>query len=130
MAPYNRWAQGPFKKILLDSCDAYLESSDRGPDKTQSKLIKKVAEEIAAISERTHEPVLDDLEKTIPTEVARFFKNMKDRTGAVFIAFVAFPTEDGDQTYGCHELLEFDMMAIPNYLTKFLNSNFIVGKLS
>jgi hypothetical protein len=67
MAPYNRWAQGPFKKILLDSCDAYLESSDRGPDKTRSKLIKKVAEEITAISERTHEPLPDDLEKVSST---------------------------------------------------------------
>ncbi|KAI0246681.1 hypothetical protein BJV78DRAFT_1157702 [Lactifluus subvellereus] len=173
MAPYNRWAQGPLRKYFL------------------TPLIKKVTEEIAAISEWTHEPLPDDLEKTwtaksmcshvfaeqisneqkslsengekdirklsktIPMEVAQFFKNMKDRTGAVFIAFVAFPTEDGDQTYGRYECLiiwlyvdvnhyvdmkqkrllnkltamscwSSTMMAIPNYLTKFLNSNFII----
>jgi hypothetical protein len=65
MAPYNRWAQPPFLQTLLDSCDAYLASSDRGSEKTRSKLITKVSEELTAISERTHEPLPDDLEKVI-----------------------------------------------------------------
>jgi hypothetical protein len=65
MAPYNRWAQPPFLQTLIDSCDAYLASSDRGSEKTRSKLITKVSEELTAISERTHEPLPDDLEKVI-----------------------------------------------------------------
>ncbi|KAI0244961.1 hypothetical protein BJV78DRAFT_1289978 [Lactifluus subvellereus] len=68
MAPYNHcWVKPSFLNLLRDSCDAYLESSDRGMDKTQSKLITKVSGEIAAIVERTNEPVPDDLEKCVRT---------------------------------------------------------------
>jgi hypothetical protein len=68
MAPYNRcWVKPSFLNLLRDSCDAYLESSDRGMDKTRSKLITKVSGEIAAIVERTNEPVPDDLEKVSST---------------------------------------------------------------
>jgi hypothetical protein len=63
MAPYTHWVHDSFKKVLLVSCDAFLESNDQGPEKTRSKLIKMVSEEITEISEWTHEPLLDDLEK-------------------------------------------------------------------
>jgi hypothetical protein len=63
MAPYICWVHDSFKKVLLASCDAFLESNDWGPEKTWSKLIKTVSEEITEISKQTYEPLPDDLEK-------------------------------------------------------------------
>jgi len=63
MAPYSRWVLPSFKNTLLGNCDSYLESSDRGNDKTRSKLITQVTQEIATIAQANGEPVPDDLEK-------------------------------------------------------------------
>jgi len=63
MAPYSRWVLPSFKTTLLGNCDSYLESSDRGNDKTRSKLITQVTQEIATIAQANGEPVPDDLEK-------------------------------------------------------------------
>lgn len=63
MAPYARWVLESFKHILVDSCDEYFDTSDRGNDKSRSKLITRVANDIAAIAQDTKEHVPDDLEK-------------------------------------------------------------------
>jgi hypothetical protein len=67
MAPYNRWVHSSFKQTLLDSCDEYLDTSDRGSDKTRSRLITRVAQEITTIANAQAEAVQlpDDLEKVI-----------------------------------------------------------------
>jgi hypothetical protein len=63
MAPYARWALPSFKQILIDHCDEYLDTSDRGSDKSRSKLITRVANDIAAIAKDKKEAVPDDIEK-------------------------------------------------------------------
>jgi len=59
------WVHLSFRKILLDHCDEYIDSSDRGSDKTQSKLITRVSKEITEISEAAVEviPLPSDVEK-------------------------------------------------------------------
>lgn len=63
MAPYARWVLESFKHILVDSCDEYFDTNDRGNDKSRSKLITRVANDIAAIAQDKKEHVPDDLEK-------------------------------------------------------------------
>ena len=63
MAPYARWVLESFKHILVDSCDEYFNTSDRSNDKSRSKLITRVANNIAAIAQDKKERVPDDLEK-------------------------------------------------------------------
>ena len=63
MAPYSCWVHKSFKQTLLDNCDEYLETTDRGTDKTRSKLITRVTQDIAAIAEGKSVPLPDDLEK-------------------------------------------------------------------
>jgi len=63
MAPYSCWVKESFKQTLLDNCDEYLETTDRGTDKTRSKLITRVAQDIAAIALAKKEELPDDLEK-------------------------------------------------------------------
>lgn len=67
MAPYSRWVHSSFKQTLLDYCNDYLDTSDRGSDKTRSKLITRVAQEITSIADAQDEAVTlpDDLEKVI-----------------------------------------------------------------
>ena len=63
MAPYARWVLESFKHILVDSCDEYFDTNDRGNDKSRSKLITRVANDIAAIAQDKNQRVPDDLEK-------------------------------------------------------------------
>ena len=63
MAPYVRWVMESFKHILVDSCDEYFNTSDRGNDKSWSKLITRVTNNIAAIAQDKKQRVPDDLEK-------------------------------------------------------------------
>jgi hypothetical protein len=63
MAPYARWVLESFKHILVDSCDKYFDTNDRGNDKSWSKLITRVANDIAAIAQDQNQRVPDDLEK-------------------------------------------------------------------
>jgi endo-alpha-1,4-polygalactosaminidase (GH114 family) len=63
MAPYTHWALESFKHILVDSCDEYFNTNDRGNDKSQSKLITQVTNDIAAIAQDKKQHVPDDLEK-------------------------------------------------------------------
>jgi hypothetical protein len=63
MAPYARWVLPCFKQVLMDHCDEYLDTSDRGSDKSQSKLITQVANNITAVGKDKKEAVLDDIEK-------------------------------------------------------------------
>ena len=65
MAPYNRWVLSLFRDTLLNHCDLYLESSDRGNDKSRSKLIVQVAQAITDIAREKSEQVPDDLEKVV-----------------------------------------------------------------
>ena len=65
MAPYNRWVLPSFRDTLLNHCDRYLESSDRGNDKSRSKLIVQVAQAITDIAREKSEQVPDDLEKVV-----------------------------------------------------------------
>jgi hypothetical protein len=72
MAPYSRWVKESFKQTLLDNCDDYLETTDRGTDKTRSKLITRVAQDIAAIALAKEEELPDDLEKVKNLKVMLF----------------------------------------------------------
>jgi hypothetical protein len=72
MAPYSRWVKESFKQTLLDNCDNYLETTDRGTDKTRSKLITRVAQDIAAIALAKEEELPDDLEKVKNLKVMLF----------------------------------------------------------
>ena len=66
MPPYSHWVHESFKLTLLKYCDGYLETNDHGTEKTHSKLITKVLQEIADIAKGqidVHVP--DDLEKVI-----------------------------------------------------------------
>ncbi len=65
MSPYSRWVLPSFRTILLIHCDGYLKSSDRRNDKTRSKLITKVAQDINHIARERCEPVPEDLEKVV-----------------------------------------------------------------
>jgi hypothetical protein len=72
MAPYSRWVKESFKQTLIDNCDEYLDTSDRGTDKTRSKLITQVAQDIAAIALAKKEELPDDLEKVYYLTVISF----------------------------------------------------------
>jgi len=63
MAPYAHWVSPLFKQILVDHCDEYLDSRDCGNNKSRSKLITWVANEIAAYVQDKKEAVPDDIEK-------------------------------------------------------------------
>jgi hypothetical protein len=70
MAPYARWLHTSFKQTLLDSCDEFLESSDRGNDKTRTKLITRVSKDITDIATGNGAPIPDDVEKVITHNLA------------------------------------------------------------
>lgn len=66
MPPYNCWVHDLFKKILLNHCSEFLESSDQCPEKTQSMLITQVLQQIADIAKENGDiPLLDNLEKVL-----------------------------------------------------------------
>ena len=71
MAPYARWVLPSFKMILVNHCDDYLNSSDRGTDKACSKLIAKVVKEITDIAQQRSEKIPDALEKAISLHILR-----------------------------------------------------------
>ena len=66
MAPYARWVKESFKQTLIDACNEYLNTNDRGNEKTRSKLITWVANEIGAIAKDKTEDVPDELEMVVP----------------------------------------------------------------
>ena len=64
MPPYNCLVHDSFKEILLSHCDKFLRSSGCGLDKTQSKLITQVSQQIADVAKgNMHVHIPDDLEK-------------------------------------------------------------------
>ena len=66
MPPYNCWVHDLFKEILLNHCGEFLESSDLCPEKTQSKLITQVSQQIADIAKENGDiPLPDVLEKVL-----------------------------------------------------------------
>ena len=71
MAPYARWVLPSFRTILVNRCDDYLNSSDRGTDKGRSKLITEVAKDITDIAQENGENIPDDLEKVIFQHIQR-----------------------------------------------------------
>ena len=74
MSPYSRWVHPSFRQILMNNCDEFLKSSDRGAEKTRSKLITQVAQEITDIvKEQNDVQVPDDLEKVIPSSNVNVF---------------------------------------------------------
>ena len=60
---YNHWVHVSFRQTLLDDCDKFLQSIDRGKDKTCSKLITQVSNKITNITKEKKEILPDDLEK-------------------------------------------------------------------
>ena len=72
MGPYSRWVKESFKQTLLNNCDEYLETTDRGTNKTRSKLITRVTQDIAAIALAKTEDLPDDLEKVKNLTVMSF----------------------------------------------------------
>ena len=65
MAPYSHWVHDLFKDLLHGLCDEYLQSSDCGQDKMQTKLITRVSTNIAEIALDNNVVVPDDLEKVV-----------------------------------------------------------------
>jgi len=65
MGPYTRWVAPSFKNIMVEACDDYLETSDRGNNKTCSKLIAHVAKDIVDIAQANGEALPNELEKVI-----------------------------------------------------------------
>ncbi|KIM73061.1 hypothetical protein PILCRDRAFT_15545 [Piloderma croceum F 1598] len=65
MPPYMCWVLESFRHVLVDHCDEYFDTSDRGNDKSRSKLITRVANHIAAIAQAKQQHVPDDLEKCV-----------------------------------------------------------------
>ena len=65
MAPYTHWIHDLFKNLLHNSCDEYLESSDCGQDKIQTKLITRVSANIAEIASNNNVVVPSDLENVV-----------------------------------------------------------------
>ena len=63
MAPHVRWVHDSFRPLLRDYCDEYLESSDRGSEKLQTKLIEKVCTELRALASDNNIPVTVELDK-------------------------------------------------------------------
>ena len=61
------WIHSSFRQTLLDNCDEYIDSSDRGSDKTRSKLITRVSKELTDIAQAATESIQlpPDLEKVI-----------------------------------------------------------------
>jgi vacuolar-type H+-ATPase subunit H len=51
MAPYARWVHSSFKQTLIDACDEFLESNDRGTDKKRTEVIKRVSKDITDIAQ-------------------------------------------------------------------------------
>jgi hypothetical protein len=72
MGPYSCWVKESFKQTLLNNCDEYLETTDCGTDKMQSKLITRVAQDITAIVLAKTEDLPDDLEKVNNLTVISF----------------------------------------------------------
>ena len=69
MVPYACWVLPSFRTILVNHCDDFLNSSDRGTDKARSKLITEVAKDITDIAQQRSEKIPDDLEKAISLHI-------------------------------------------------------------
>ena len=63
MGPYNHWVHDVFRNILLDSCDEYLKTSDRGTDKARSLFVTRIASDITQAAADDNVGLLNDLEK-------------------------------------------------------------------
>ena len=63
MAPYAHWVHDAFWHILVESCDEFLQTSDRGGDKARSQFVTNIASQITVIAEVLNTVLPDDLEK-------------------------------------------------------------------
>ena len=63
MAPYACWVFPSFRQTLIDACDEFLETNDRGTDKKRTEVIKRVCKDIIDIAQAKQETLPDDLEK-------------------------------------------------------------------
>lgn len=65
------WVHPSFRQTLLDHCDEYIDSSDRGTDKTRSKLITKVSKDIFDIVQAANEEIQlpSNIEKVIYSSI-------------------------------------------------------------
>src|SRR5260370_40008646 len=65
------WVLPSFKDILIDTCQEFLNSTDKGKDKKRSSLITRVAGEIRQAIEGTTDTLPEDLEKVgfNPTDI-------------------------------------------------------------
>jgi hypothetical protein len=61
------WVLPSFKHILIDSCQEYLNSTNKGKEKTRSALITRVSGEIRHAVEGTTDKLPEDLEKVEST---------------------------------------------------------------
>jgi hypothetical protein len=57
------WVLPSFKNILIDSCQEYLKTTDKGKEKSRSAFITRVSGEIRLAVEGTADQLPDDLEK-------------------------------------------------------------------
>lgn len=51
------WVHSSFKHLLIESSAEYLRSSDKGKDKTRTKLSETVADQIRDVASAQHEPI-------------------------------------------------------------------------
>ena len=63
MAPYAHWVHDTFRHILVESCDEFLQTSDRRGDKARSQFVTNIASQITVIAEGLNTVLPEDLEK-------------------------------------------------------------------
>jgi len=65
------WVLPSFKNILIDTCQEFLQSTDKSKEKTRSSLITRVAGEVCQVIEGTTDTLPEDLEKVgfNPTDI-------------------------------------------------------------
>lgn len=76
MPPYARWVHASFKQTLIDACEAYVQTNDRGNDKARSKLITQVTQDITDIARNNNETLPDDVEKVLSSYCGRYINLM------------------------------------------------------
>jgi hypothetical protein len=63
----KKWVKDSFKSILLDNCQAYLDSNNLRKHKSRTQLINDVAEKIMEAAPRSDFP--NDLNKVCDIEI-------------------------------------------------------------
>lgn len=89
MPPYNCWAHQFFRDTLIAAHDKYLESTDHGPDRTWTKLIAKVSQDISDTAKgQMNIFIPDNLENVFPLRMSQ-----NNRYGMLIHGLVTMPAD-------------------------------------